>query len=58
MLNDNYKKLFNYRLLGLHINLQNSVFEFFSNMLAYVIETAKKQGRYDMGVLGMQDLNL
>lgn len=31
---------------------QNALFQYFSDTLAAVIQNAKKNGRYDMGILG------
>lgn len=40
------------RILGMEVQQQNAVFQYFSDTLAAVIQEAKKSGRYDMGILG------
>lgn len=41
------------RILGMEVHQQNALFQYFSDTLAAVIQEAKKNGRYDMGILGM-----
>ncbi len=40
------------RILGMEVNQQNALFQYFSDTLSAVIQNAKKSGRYDMGILG------
>uniref|UniRef100_A0AAQ4RRX5 Protein strawberry notch homolog 1 n=1 Tax=Gasterosteus aculeatus aculeatus TaxID=481459 RepID=A0AAQ4RRX5_GASAC len=40
------------RILGMEVQQQNALFQYFSDTLAAVILEAKKSGRYDMGILG------
>lgn len=40
------------RILGMAVQEQNALFQYFSDTLAAVIQNAKKNGRYDMGILG------
>lgn len=40
------------RILGMEVQQQNALFQYFSDTLAAVIQEAKKNGRYDMGILG------
>jgi len=40
------------RLLGLKVELQNAVFQYFSDTLDAVVKQAKKLGRYDLGIMG------
>uniref|UniRef100_A0A673ZJE8 Protein strawberry notch homolog 1 n=1 Tax=Salmo trutta TaxID=8032 RepID=A0A673ZJE8_SALTR len=40
------------RILGMAVQEQNALFQYFSDTLAAVILNAKKNGRYDMGILG------
>uniref|UniRef100_A0A8C2ZWY0 Protein strawberry notch homolog 1 n=1 Tax=Cyclopterus lumpus TaxID=8103 RepID=A0A8C2ZWY0_CYCLU len=40
------------RILGMEVQQQNALFQYFSDTLAAVIQEAKKSGRYDMGILG------
>uniref|UniRef100_A0A673CIY5 Protein strawberry notch homolog 1 n=1 Tax=Sphaeramia orbicularis TaxID=375764 RepID=A0A673CIY5_9TELE len=39
------------RILGMEVQQQNALFQYFSDTLAAVIQEAKKNGRYDMGIL-------
>ncbi|CAL9682352.1 unnamed protein product [Knipowitschia caucasica] len=41
------------RILGMEVQQQNSLFQYFSETLAAVIQEAKKNGRYDMGILDL-----
>lgn len=40
------------RILGMEVHQQNALFQYFSDTLTAVIQEAKKNGRYDMGILG------
>lgn len=40
------------RILGMEVHQQNALFQYFSDTLTAVIQNAKKNGRYDMGILG------
>lgn len=40
------------RILGMEVQQQNALFQYFSDTLSAVIQNAKKNGRYDMGILG------
>ncbi|GCB83949.1 hypothetical protein scyTo_0024657, partial [Scyliorhinus torazame] len=40
------------RILGMEVHQQNALFQYFSDTLSAVIQNAKKNGRYDMGILG------
>uniref|UniRef100_A0A8C9W136 Protein strawberry notch homolog 1 n=1 Tax=Scleropages formosus TaxID=113540 RepID=A0A8C9W136_SCLFO len=40
------------RILGMEVQQQNALFQYFSDTLTAVIQNAKKNGRYDMGILG------
>ncbi|XP_074474635.1 protein strawberry notch homolog 1 isoform X2 [Sebastes fasciatus] len=41
------------RILGMEVAQQNALFQYFSDTLAAVIQEAKKNGRYDMGILDL-----
>uniref|UniRef100_A0A8C8MKJ3 Protein strawberry notch homolog 1 n=1 Tax=Oncorhynchus tshawytscha TaxID=74940 RepID=A0A8C8MKJ3_ONCTS len=41
------------RILGMAVQEQNALFQYFSDTLAAVIQNAKKNGRYDMGILDL-----
>uniref|UniRef100_A0A3Q3LEL0 Protein strawberry notch homolog 1 n=1 Tax=Mastacembelus armatus TaxID=205130 RepID=A0A3Q3LEL0_9TELE len=41
------------RILGMEVQQQNALFQYFSDTLAAVIQEAKKNGRYDMGILDL-----
>ncbi|XP_014244664.1 protein strawberry notch-like [Cimex lectularius] len=47
------------RILGLPVNLQNALFEYFTNTMEAIIESAKKSGHFDLGILDVaaQDEN-
>jgi hypothetical protein len=45
----NVKKFLN-RLLGLQVAHQNLLFDFFQASLAYIVETAQREGKFDSGV--------
>lgn len=40
------------RILGMEVQQQNALFQYFADTLAAVIQEAKKNGRFDMGILG------
>lgn len=40
------------RILGMEVHQQNALFQYFSDTLSAVVQNAKKNGRYDMGILG------
>uniref|UniRef100_A0A3B4ELC5 Protein strawberry notch homolog 2 n=1 Tax=Pygocentrus nattereri TaxID=42514 RepID=A0A3B4ELC5_PYGNA len=42
------------RILGLEVHQQNSLFQYFTDNFDYLIEKDKKEGKYDMGILGKQ----
>ena len=46
------------RILGMEVQQQNALFQYFSDTLAAVIQEAKKSGRYDMGILGKMAITL
>merc|ERR1719245_1490361 len=39
------------RILGLKVELQNILFKYFADTLAAIIQSAKRSGRYDQGIL-------
>ena len=41
------------RILGLTVELQNVLFQYFSDTLAFVITEIKRSGKWDEGILGM-----
>ncbi|XP_069789604.1 protein strawberry notch homolog 1 isoform X2 [Narcine bancroftii] len=41
------------RILGMEVHQQNALFQYFSDTLNAVIQNAKKNGRYDMGILDL-----
>lgn len=41
------------RILGLEVHKQNHLFQYFTDNFDYLIEKDKKEGKYDMGILGM-----
>ena len=43
------------RILGMEVHQQNALFQYFSDTLNAVIQNAKKNGRYDMGILGKRE---
>ena len=47
----NMSKFLN-RILGVTVKLQNQLFQYFTSTLAEVIAEAKRNGRYDEGILG------
>lgn len=42
------------RILGLEVHKQNYLFQYFTDNFDYLIEKDKKEGKYDMGILGME----
>lgn len=40
------------RILGLEVYQQNSLFQYFTDNFDYLIDKDKKEGKYDMGILG------
>lgn len=40
------------RILGLEVHKQNALFQYFSDTFDHLIEVDKKEGKYDMGILG------
>lgn len=40
------------RILGLEVHKQNALFQYFSDTFDHLIAMDKKEGRYDMGILG------
>lgn len=53
---NNINKFLN-RLLGCPVQLQNAIFNFFSDILAAVILQAKRTGKWDMGILDLGSNN-
>lgn len=47
----NISKFLN-RILGLPVYAQNTLFQYFSDTLKAVVDEAKRDGRYDMGIMG------
>uniref|UniRef100_A0A674P6S9 Protein strawberry notch homolog 2 n=1 Tax=Takifugu rubripes TaxID=31033 RepID=A0A674P6S9_TAKRU len=41
------------RILGLEVHKQNYLFQYFTDNFDYLIEKDKKEGKYDMGILGI-----
>uniref|UniRef100_A0A671VEQ3 Protein strawberry notch homolog 1 n=1 Tax=Sparus aurata TaxID=8175 RepID=A0A671VEQ3_SPAAU len=41
------------RILGMEVHQQNALFQYFADTLGAVIQEAKKNGRYDMGILDL-----
>ncbi|XP_053555749.1 protein strawberry notch homolog 1 [Bombina bombina] len=41
------------RILGMEVHQQNALFQYFADTLTAVIQNAKKNGRYDMGILDL-----
>ena len=48
----NISKFLN-RILGMPVDLQNRLFQYFTDTLAAIVTTAKKSGRYDLGILDL-----
>lgn len=44
------------RILGLEVHQQNFLFQYFTNNFEYLIDKDKKEGKYDMGILGKQPI--
>ncbi|VDO93835.1 unnamed protein product [Soboliphyme baturini] len=45
------------RILGLPVKTQNCLFQYFSDTLKEIIEQAKRDGRYDLGILDLGQKN-
>jgi hypothetical protein len=43
------------RILGIRVQLQNILFRFFSDILNTVIVDARRNGAWDLGILGKTD---
>lgn len=43
------------RLLGLEVELQNTLFRYFNDTMEAVIKAAKRSGKYDAGIIGKLD---
>ncbi|XP_055343644.1 protein strawberry notch homolog 1-like isoform X2 [Paramacrobiotus metropolitanus] len=41
------------RLLGMKVEMQNAIFDYFSYTMDRLIDTAKREGRFEMGILEM-----
>ena len=41
------------RLLGIEVELQNAIFQYFTDTLEAVVKQAKRLGRYDMGIIDL-----
>ena len=41
------------RILGIPVEQQNALFQYFTDTLSAVILQAKRNGRWDLGILGM-----
>lgn len=48
----NISKFLN-RILGMPVDLQNRLFQYFTDTLAAIVLQAKKSGRYDLGILDL-----
>ena len=48
---NNMSKFLN-RILGMEVEMQNHVFAYFMSSLEAIIQQAKRDGKYDMGILG------
>lgn len=44
------------RILGLPVHLQNYLFDYFMETLDSTIDKAKREGKYDLGIMGMCSL--
>ena len=57
----NISKFLN-RILGMPVELQNRLFQYFTDTLAAIVTQAKKSGRFDLGILdlgsGQDDIRL
>ena len=42
------------RILGMPVDLQNCLFQYFTDTLAAIVSQAKKSGRYDFGALNLR----
>ena len=45
------------RILGIPVEQQNALFQYFTETLSAVILQAKRNGRWDLGILGMSRNN-
>ena len=45
------------RILGIPVEQQNALFQYFTDTLSAVIFQAKRNGRWDLGILGMSRNN-
>lgn len=52
---NNMSKFLN-RILGMPVELQNRLFKYFTDTLQAIISQAKKSGRFDLGILGIQSV--
>lgn len=48
---NNMSKFLN-RILGMPVDLQNRLFQYFTDTLTAIVSQAKKLGRFDLGILG------
>lgn len=39
------------RILGMKVDMQNSMFEYFARTMDAIIDSAKREGRFEMGIL-------
>lgn len=53
---NNISKFLN-RILGMPVDLQNRLFKYFTDTLNATVSTAKKSGRFDLGILGKRAVN-
>uniref|UniRef100_A0A673U8Q0 Protein strawberry notch homolog 2 n=1 Tax=Suricata suricatta TaxID=37032 RepID=A0A673U8Q0_SURSU len=44
------------RILGLEVHKQNALFQYFSDTFDHLIAADKKEGKYDMGILGVDEI--
>ncbi|CAG7722769.1 unnamed protein product [Allacma fusca] len=51
---NNMSKFLN-RILGMPVRSQNALFQFFTDTLQHVVNTAKRLGRFDLGILDLGD---
>ena len=40
------------RILGMHVDLQNALFQYFQDTHKYIILKAKREKHWDLGILG------
>ncbi len=48
---NNMSKFLN-RILGMEVEMQNHLFAYFTSTLEAIIQQARRDGKYDMGILG------